>query len=63
MHKYQTFNTPNDITVTSQSGLFCAIFNNSVENDPFLCGFQLSYYRVMSWTNFILCEYMYINQS
>ena len=33
---------PNDVTVTSQSGLFCAILNTFAENDPFSCGFQLS---------------------
>ena len=33
---------PNDVTMTSQSGLFCAIFNTFAENDPFPCGFQLS---------------------
>ena len=33
---------PNDVTVTSQSWLFCAIFNTFAENDPFSCGFQLS---------------------
>ena len=33
---------PNDVTVTSQSGLFRAIFNTFAENDPFLNGFQLS---------------------
>ena len=33
---------PNDVTVTSQSGLFCAIFNTFAKNGPFACGFQLS---------------------
>ena len=33
---------PNDVTVTSQSGLFRAIFNTFAENGPFACGFQLS---------------------
>ena len=33
---------PNDVTVTSQSGLFFAIFNTFAENGPFACGFQLS---------------------
>ena len=28
--------------MTSQSLLFCAIFNTFAENDPFSCGFQLS---------------------
>ena len=28
--------------MTSQSGLFHAIFNNFAENDPFSCGFQLN---------------------
>ena len=32
----------NDVTVTSQSGLFCTIFHTFDENDPFPCGFQLS---------------------
>ena len=31
---------PNDITVTSESMLFCAIFNTFAENNPFPCGFQ-----------------------
>ena len=31
-----------DITVTSQSGIFCTNFNTFVENDPFSCSFQLS---------------------
>ena len=33
---------PNDVTVTSQSGLFCVIFNTFAENDLFSCDFQLS---------------------
>ena len=33
---------PNDVTVTSQSGLFSAIFNTFAENGPFACGFHLS---------------------
>ena len=28
-------------TMTSQSELFCAIFNTFAETDPFPCGFQL----------------------
>ena len=43
MNEYQTSrDTPNDVTMTSQSGLFCAIFNTFAENGPFACSFQLS---------------------
>ena len=31
-----------DITVTSESGLFCAIFNTIAENDVFLCSVMLA---------------------
>ena len=33
---------PHDVTVTSQSGLFCAMFRTFVENDQFPDRFQLS---------------------
>ena len=46
---------PNEVTVTSQSGLFCAIFNTFAENGPFACGFQLSIGRGRGQV-FILCE-------
>ena len=43
MNEYQkSRGIPNDVTVTSQSELFCAIFNTFAENDLFACGFQLS---------------------
>ena len=31
---------PNDVTVTSQSGLFCPILNTFAEKGPFACGFS-----------------------
>ena len=40
MNMFKNFrDIPNDVTVTSQSLSFCAIFNNYAENGPFLCGF------------------------
>ena len=41
MHAYKkSRDIPDDVTVTSQSGLFCAIFNTSDENEPFLVVFS-----------------------
>ena len=34
--------TARSVTVTSQIGLFFAIFNTFAENGPFACGFQRS---------------------
>ena len=31
---YKSRDIPNDVTMTSQSGLFCAIFNTFAENKP-----------------------------
>ena len=43
MNEYQiSRGIPNDVTVTSLSGLFYAIFNTFAENDLFSCGFQFS---------------------
>ena len=43
MNEYQkSRDIPNDVTVTSQSGPFCAIFNIFAENDRFACSLQLS---------------------
>ena len=39
MNKYsKSRDIPNDVTVTSQSRLFCAIFNTFAENGQFVCG-------------------------
>ena len=38
----KSLDIPNDVTVTSQSGLFCAIFNTFAKQDLFSCGFQLN---------------------
>ena len=37
---YNSRGIPHDVTVTSQSGLFCTIFNTFAENNPFPCGFS-----------------------
>ena len=42
MNEYQKSRDIPNSTVTSQSGLFCAIFNTFAENGPFACVFQPS---------------------